>query len=181
MNSRLKKFILLKITFVFFGSLISICAHANPIETSQKADFIYLSDSQIKKLGYQNRSGIYLRIVEKSPLILKTFCQKKAKENDCLIGIFDLTKTSNEDFQLELLRLTFSSDLKLMDSEDTNCKSSEWKGSKIVALGVWKSDRKYGGGSAKNIHASWRIDEDKSKIYPISTKFVKCEIREDRN
>lgn len=139
--------------------------------------------------GYIVESGISLNVSRKPNALVMAVCRpfSKTKSFDCVLVIteilgHDLLGKANLAAPSEMIHIQLPQGWDYFDTGDTECKSSKYPDSEIVAIGKWRDRKKpLHGGYAHSLKKAWRIDYKALRFIEIPTQGVSCGFDDDRN
>lgn len=140
--------------------------------------------------GYMPSNGA---TVKGTPLIagdyfLRGYCKPYIKKHgfDCvwvIANLIDHQSDGSPNFNNgEMLRIKVPNPLRIMETDDTLCKSSKFPDAHILTIGSWRWRKPpLVGGYAYSIKRAWRVDLAAMQFRKIPTLGVSCVINADRN
>jgi len=140
--------------------------------------------------GYMPSNGA---TVKRTPLLagdyfLRSYCKPYVKKLgfDCvwvIASLIDRHSDGSPNYKNgEMLRIKVPNPLRIMETDDTLCKSSKFQDAHILTIGSWRWRKPpLVGGYAYSIKKAWRIDLAAMQFREIPTLGVSCVINADRN
>jgi hypothetical protein len=140
----------------------------------------------LKQEGYEDLGGSLIESKDWADVGVSQYCllnkenypEKPVKIESCVIVV----RTRGGEFGDAILINFNGNDLRILDSSDTNCTSSIFPDSEIIAVGRFVNRQPPDvGGYAETIKYAWITDHEKVKLKKIPASSVSCEVNEDRD